>query len=296
MSKKVIITKGLPASGKSTWAEQMVKDNPNAYKIVCKDNLREMLDNGNWGKDSEKLVLKIRDSLVIQILQAGKHVIICDTNLDPKHEQRIKQLIKEYNEQHHEQVSVEIKFFDVNIEECIKRDLKRAKPVGERVIRDMYEKYLEPKVMPLQQDITLPKAIIVDIDGTIAEKGDRSPYDWAKVGEDKPKTHIIQIVECLRRGGHRIIFLSGRDEVCREQTQDWLRQHINLSIIPNWVELYMRPKDDMRKDSIIKKELFEKHIKDKYYVVAVLDDRQQVVDVWRKEIGLTCLQVDYGNF
>lgn len=58
----------------------------------------------------------------------------------------------------------------------------------------------------------------------------------------------------------------------------------------------MRPKGDMRKDSIIKKELFEAHIKDKYYIEAVFDDRNQIVDTWRKEIGLTCLQVNYGNF
>jgi hypothetical protein len=58
----------------------------------------------------------------------------------------------------------------------------------------------------------------------------------------------------------------------------------------------MRKNNDQRKDSIIKFELFENHIKDKYYVELVVDDRQQVVDMWRRKLGLTCLQVDYGDF
>jgi hypothetical protein len=58
----------------------------------------------------------------------------------------------------------------------------------------------------------------------------------------------------------------------------------------------MRAEKDNRKDSIIKRELFDKHIRDKYHVDFVLDDRDQVVRMWRRELGLTCLQVNYGNF
>ena len=58
----------------------------------------------------------------------------------------------------------------------------------------------------------------------------------------------------------------------------------------------MRASGDTRKDSIVKKELYEKHIKNKYYVSFWLDDRNQVVDMVRKELGLLCLQVYYGDF
>jgi hypothetical protein len=58
----------------------------------------------------------------------------------------------------------------------------------------------------------------------------------------------------------------------------------------------MRAENDGRKDSIVKKELFEQHIVGKYYIDLVIDDRNQVVEMWRKDLGLTCLQVDYGDF
>ena len=46
----------------------------------------------------------------------------------------------------------------------------------------------------------------------------------------------------------------------------------------------------------IKKEIVDEHIKGKYFVKFVLDDRDQVVDMWRKEMGYACLQVNYGDF
>jgi hypothetical protein len=58
----------------------------------------------------------------------------------------------------------------------------------------------------------------------------------------------------------------------------------------------MRGHRDQRKDSIIKRELFDGHVRGRFYVEAVIDDRNQVVDMWRRELGLTCLQVDYGDF
>ena len=58
----------------------------------------------------------------------------------------------------------------------------------------------------------------------------------------------------------------------------------------------MRPQNDNRKDALIKRELFEQHILGQYYVELVVDDRQQVVDMWRRTLGLTCVQVDYGDF
>ena len=60
-------------------------------------------------------------------------------------------------------------------------------------------------------------------------------------------------------------------------------------------DLYMRFTNDLRKDSIVKQEIYEMCIKDKYNVLFVLDDRDQVVNMWREQ-GLKCLQVAEGNF
>ena len=79
--KKVYLTKGLPGSGKSTWAKEMVSKNPNSYKRVNKDDLRAMLDNGKHSEDAEKFILNVRDSIILLALENGKHVIVDDTNL-----------------------------------------------------------------------------------------------------------------------------------------------------------------------------------------------------------------------
>lgn len=138
----------------------------------------------------------------------------------------------------------------------------------------------------------MQKAILCDIDGTLSLRGDRGPYDWLKVGDDSMNEPIVKILDLFRcpYSIYETILISGRDEICRKQTEYWLL----LNGI-HYKDLLMRSENDNRKDSIVKKELYEKHIKDKYEVLCVFDDRQQVVDMWRS-LGLTCLQVAEGNF
>lgn len=134
-----------------------------------------------------------------------------------------------------------------------------------------------------------PRAIMCDIDGTIAHIGDRSPYDWHKVREDTPDQIIIDL---LRRYDNRIIILvSGRDSVCRAETMEWLKDNR----VP-FHHLFMRTEGDNRKDSIVKRELFDSNIRENFNVEFVLDDRNQVVNMWRNELGLMVLQVAEGDF
>lgn len=156
---------------------------------------------------------------------------------------------------------------------------------------------MENKVNPtnLLKDMKdLPKAIIVDIDGTLAKMNGRGPFEWMRVGEDEVNEPIKIVVDAMNFGFYgdlKIIIFSGRDSICREQTVDWLlRKNIPYDF------LFMRPQGNNEKDSIIKRRLFDEHINGKYDVLFVLDDRNQVVDMWRKDLGLTCLQVDYGDF
>ena len=142
---------------------------------------------------------------------------------------------------------------------------------------------------PITQDKSLPKAIIVDIDGTLAHMKDRSPFDWDRVGEDDCDETIKDIVNSYDNIGH-VIVMSGRDGSCRAITEQWLNDN-NIK----YDLLLMRAENDNRKDVIIKKELFDNHIKDKYYIDYILDDRLQTVNMWRS-IGLKCLQVQDGNF
>ena len=294
LMKKVILTRGLPASGKTTWAKKIIKDNPGSYKRVNKDDLRELMDSSYWSKNNEKFILKMRDFIIIEALKEGYHVIVDDTNLHDKHYTHIKQMVND--EFGLGNIQVDYKDFNISIDEAIQRDLNRPNSVGEKVIRDMYNKFILPQknsTFNILYDPSLPEAIIVDVDGTIADKkGLRGPFEWEKVGLDKPKKEIIKIVQLFHKEGYKILFLSGREDVCYNLTKEWIQTNTGI----NNFELYMRKEKDPRKDSIVKKELFVQNIYKKYNINFVLDDRDQVVEMWRKEIGLSCLQVDYGNF
>lgn len=135
-------------------------------------------------------------------------------------------------------------------------------------------------------------AVIVDIDGTIATRTDRGPFEYDKVFSDAPKKDVIEVVIALWRAGHEIIYVSARDSSCWMETHRWL---LWKAMVPQFRHLYMREAGDVRDDAIVKREIYETFIKSEYDVLCVLDDRNKVVDMWR-EIGLTCLQVDYGDF
>jgi predicted kinase len=288
--KKVIMMRGLPGSGKSTYAKQLVAEAPNTYKRINRDDLRAMFDNGHWSQGNEKFVKKIRDVLIIKALEEGKHVIVDDTNLSSTNETRVRQLVQEFNKANNDTVQVEVVEMNVSLQECIARDAKRAKPVGAKRIRDMHRQFYAVQNR-VEQDDTLPKAIICDLDGTLALMNGRNPFDAAKCEEDLLNAPVAKILKTFQTLGHQVLLLSGRKEEHKSQTINWLAQY---GIAYDLLEL--RKTEDNRADTIVKKELFEAHIAGKYYIEFVLDDRDQVVDLWRNELGLTCFQVNYGDF
>ncbi len=136
-----------------------------------------------------------------------------------------------------------------------------------------------------------PSAVIVDIDGTLAIITDRNPYSHHGVLKDKPNVPVIDVARALASAGHTLVIVSGRSELAREDTELWLARHLGVP----FEGPFMRAADDDRKDAIIKKELYKARIGPIYQVLCVLDDRDQVVRMWRA-MGLTCLQVAEGNF
>jgi len=142
-----------------------------------------------------------------------------------------------------------------------------------------------------KQKMTDNGTVLVDIDGTLARMTGRGPHDLDRVHEDEPITHIVELVQNLRQN-YQLVFMSGRKESCREATEEWLAEHVART--PQ-EPLFMRATNDNRRDSIIKSELFDEHIEGNYNVRFILDDRDQVVRMWRDR-GLTCLQVAYGDF
>ena len=285
--KKLILTQGIPASGKTTWAKEQIRKYPGRYKRVNRDSLRLMLDAIQFNAKREKFITKIQRATILAALEEGFHVICDDTNLNPKTIRSLTELVKGL-------ATVEFKsFLDTPLQECICRDLKRERSVGEKVIRDFHKRYFpEAEVIPYPYNAVLDDCIICDLDGTLCKMVDRGPFEVLKCDTDEVNPAVLDILLRYNIGLPRIpiILMSGRDGIAKEKTLAWLKKHD----VP-YDALYMRTAGDFRKDAVIKEELFNANIKGKYNVKFCLDDRNQMVDHWRS-MGLTCMQVAPGDF
>lgn len=288
---KLIMQKGLPASGKSTNAKMLAES---GYYRVNKDDIREMLFGEHYKRKHEKQVIWTRDAMIRTALGHGKSVVVDDTNFNPVHERALRKMAQEFNAE----FEVNDSFLKVPLDECIRRDLKRAKPVGERVIRSMYHQYIKKPENAPEYDENLPYVVISDIDGTLAHMttrlrfGDKAPYAWKYVGEDEVDPAVAFMVDALFETERTdLVIFSGRDSVCRAETEDWLERN-DIA----YKALYMRPENDNRPDTVIKREMYEEHIKGKYNVLAIIDDRPTVCRMWRDELGLKVFQVGDPHF
>ena len=295
MKQKIIILRGIPASGKSTYAKKLLTENIGVYKRVNRDELRTMLDNYELNKPNESFIKRLRDHLILEILREGKSVIVDDTNISSKHERRIGDLARQYEKRTGNSVEIEMKEFNVPLEIAIERDSRRIKPVGSKQISKMYNVMhgIHDKKHPIykEQDQSLPKAIICDLDGTLALMNGRNPFDAARCSEDLPNMPVVDMVKTYSELEYKIILLSGRSAEFKAQTLEWLEKYdIKFD------KLVMRAVGDSRKDSIVKEEFYVNHVKDRYQVAFVLDDRDQVVELWREKLRLPCFQVYYGDF
>jgi len=296
---RLLITRGLPASGKTTFARKL---QPQVVR-VNRDDLRRMLHGRRlFTQWAEGQVTQAQRAAVEALLRAHADVIVDDTNLRARTVREWAELAARF----HAQFEVH-DFTDVPVEECVRRDAERSgfDHVGEAGIRKMYDRYLAGKRLPLpipwvepggpgvvyEPDPDLPSAVLVDIDGTVALMNGRGPYEWSRVGEDQPNHAVIAAVRAMHAAGNAIVFCSGRDEVCRLDTQAWLELFVDVP----YEGLFMRPAGDSRKDSIVKREIFDDEVRDRWRIVGVFDDRQQVVRMWRA-LGLTVFQVAEGDF
>ncbi len=130
----------------------------------------------------------------------------------------------------------------------------------------------------------------MDLDGTLSLRGERSPYDWQRVGEDQPNVPVVDTVKALAVSGISIVVVSGRDECCRDLSQEWIDDKLGLEI-----PLYMRASRDGRHDYQVKEEIYFAEILPTWDVQFAIDDRQQCVDLWRS-LGITTFQVAPGDF
>lgn len=309
MPGHLIITRGYSGSGKTTWALNFVDGRQGQAVAISRDEIRARVF-GAEGKTvltpaQEKEVTKVQQEFVRAALRADKCVIVHDTNLVLRYARQWANVAQD------EGAPFTVKNFKVDVETCIARNEGRMANdrVPEEVIRTQAKRWpfknwqeITPKPRtteddgpaPYVPDESLPPAIIVDLDGTLCLLGDRNPYDAEKCHLDTLDPVVDDIATMYWEQGYHVIFLSGRKEKYRKQTEEWLRAH-------GWADIrrvhgpFMRATEDGRPDFIVKAELFDKHVRGKFNVKFALDDRNQVVDMWRG-MGIKCLQVAEGNF
>lgn len=321
--RTIILTKGLPASGKSSFAKELMKKEPDRFKRVNRDDLRAMMDSSVWSRDNEEFVVATQNAIVANALKNGYDVILDNTHLVSSTVKKVHRLAESIGD-----IKVIEKCFNTPVEECLRRNSLRegVARVPDKVINDMArgagldkkrslkdcEVYYPPRngFTLAEQDETLPRAILCDLDGTLAHIGDRTPYDATDCDIiDRPNIAVIECVLAMYAQGVKVIFMSGRDLKYREPTMRFINEYVKCAAKwafpiendtrPSHVaieyQLYMRGEGDIRKDSIVKEELFTEHVAGKYNVLFVLDDRDQVCYLWRS-MGLSCFQVAEGNF
>ncbi|MFD3543236.1 AAA family ATPase [Streptomyces sp. NPDC058662] len=302
---------GLPASGKTTAARALQAASGGRMRRVNLDDLRAMLDLPDPGRGRsfahEQTVLEVQDAAVRAAVDGGFDVVVDNTHLTKNIPKRLKAAVGGLA------TFVVHDFTDVPLEECLRRDAARERQVGEEIIRVLADKHRKarkggwrltadwmnstsgtaavPPVRAYVPDPALPAAVLCDIDGTLALTGDRGPYDFSRCELDLLNASVKHALDAFRRAdGDAIVLLSGRGEEHRPQTESWLRRHG----VP-YDELWMRAAGDTRRDDIVKAELFDAHVRDRYAVRVSLDDRDRVVAVWRR-MGLPTWQVNYGDF
>ena len=299
---------GVSASGKSTYAESL---NQVEWMNVNRDDIRKSTyesenedtfhwDKWDWGREDE--VTAEQEKLVILAHQQRMNVIISDTNLSTKAQKKWSGMAQTLG------FELEYKVFHITLDEAIKRDNNRLMKVGEQIIRQQYRGYqdncktfildyfrglLEEK---WEKNFPNGRPVLSDIDGTLAEMGKgtswgREPFDWHKVANDLPRKNVIKAVEYFNQD-NVVLFLSGRDSCCYEDTKKWLQKNVNTY----YHSLYMRPHNDSRKDWVVKLELLVELCQHGYgKPLIVFDDRNQVVEAFR-HVGLEVFQVQDGDF
>lgn len=283
----VFILRGPSGCGKSTWTQTFLGIHPGTV-VVSRDIIRHafgMQGKGVLPQGDERLVNKIEMDMLRRAVREDRHVVVDNTNLDDRRASAyateahlMGTCFEEVNLYDPAKDDVYIQRSDIPTN-AVRRQCKSAKkmnPLQARVER----------IVPVGNNPDLPDAYIFDVDGTLADsKGIRSPYDYSKVSGDRLISSVSEVAVSLQMQFYindeseavpRVIFVSGRDEYCRAETEQWLRD--NLAFEP---ELYMREHGDDRHDAQVKYDILRNDILPSFHVLGAFDDRARVVQMWQ---------------
>ena len=297
---KMIILQGCPCSGKSTWTKNFLEtcENKDNWMVINRDSIRYRLGNGKYTMDHEKEVNEIESSQLEFAVNQNMNLIIDATNLNPKTIARWNKFAEDFA------YEIEFKEFYIPFAEAMKRSEQRKKEGGlyinKKVMLDFYNRYYKERldeefrdkriIKPVNEE--LPNAIICDLDATFALHQGRQPFDWSRIPEDKADPRLKLILDFYAQNGVEILFVTGRNEIARKDTEIWLNE--NLSPTAKW-KLFTRQNNDFSSGDYYKRKVYKEHIEDKYNVLCVFEDSNKCVAMWRSEGLLTC-QVENSDY
>lgn len=311
---KVTLLVGPPGSGKSTLAKQFLLTEGDRIE-------RSVYVNQDSQKDDH-----IR--LFLDSVDAGKDIIVDRMNFNKQ--QRARYLDLAIMKGYESEIIVLHQPYQVCLERMRERfgnhETIHEEKHARQALGTFFGKYERPeqweadKITFIYPDGPKQKVIVCDLDGTLCNVEHRrhhvrppAPHEaalapdgnffpvpnpfkknWAAffagIPNDTPNQWCLDILAKFNATGTRIVFCSGRSTNEQKSTEEWLKKHCGFM----WT-LYMRDRHDSRQDSIVKEIILDFELLTRYEPYFMIDDRKQVVDMWRKR-GFVCLQCDEGDF
>lgn len=294
----IILLVGPPGSGKSTLAKKMESDG--WYRI----------NQDSQGKDEHL-------ALFMNALAQGLPIVVDRMNFDKKQRARYLEPAKKAG------YSTQITVIHESLKTCYERIEKRENhetihdaATGRKVLHFFFTNYERPT--PDEADCLefkypqgeKPYAVVCDLDGTLCNVEHRRHFvrregkkDWRSFFQGISQDAVNEWCRTLLRemgNSYKIVYASGRGDELEKETRKWLQTHGLDSFCDStgkWVDadLYMRPRSTHRQDYIVKEIILDFEILTRFEPIFFIDDRKQVVDMWRRR-GYTCLQCDEGDF
>jgi predicted kinase len=291
MAGKMIVLKGLPGCGKSTYAKSILESDPKAIRLN-KDTMREMLHFGGYHGRNERYVVEAEYQEMT--------VVVDDTNLNPVHINYYKALSDEHG------AEFDLVEFDTPVDDCIVRD-KQREMAGERFVGADNIINMAYQFGFLKQEREM---VVFDMDGTLTnldhrrhlvkdlKEGEKPDWDkfFSQCDKDTPRPDVLADMKIAYQAGQEVVICSARPEDYRDKTEKWLEAHgawteKDGEKVPMYTRLIMRKHKDYRQDTIVKKEMLDKYL-DKTKIFRWYDDRPIVIRMLR-ENGINV--VDVGN-
>jgi len=292
---KIVLLQGPPCSGKTFWANPTALDMEFDFPpliIRTKDLKWQLNDKGKYDIETLDCIEPSEYAQIRVAIQNNRTVFVDATNCNPRRVKLFNDLAKQLD------CELVIKPFYVKYDDAITRNKARRSNKSEYVPREaitaFYKQYYQDQFryeMTDHRKITeyvegLPDCIICDLDVTLALHMGRGPLDWDEIHTDVIDPRLRDILNHYMDAGTKVIFITGRIEAARTQTEEWLKDPKN-KIYP-WWDLYMRPGHCFDSGEEFKLKVYNEHIKNKYNVICVFEDSQKCVNMFREQGLLVC--------